>query len=137
MILGVPPFNDETVDKIFDNIVNVRYSWHDCEEISEKAKDLISNLLVADRTKRFTCEQIMSHPFFEGIDWVNLKEITPPFVPTLDNEDDTSYFQDHGSVGSLGERESIEDLDQMIAGTHFGEWKSPEKVRQVVQSFNF
>lgn len=27
MLIGIPPFNDETVEKIFDNIVNMRVPW--------------------------------------------------------------------------------------------------------------
>lgn len=45
MLVGVPPFNDQTVEKLFDNILNMRIEWpsigdeEDC--ISEKAADLI------------------------------------------------------------------------------------------------
>lgn len=32
------------------------------------------------------------HPFFNGIDWDKIRELTPPVVPKLDSETDTSYF---------------------------------------------
>lgn len=26
-LVGIPPFNDDTIDKIFDNIVNLKMEW--------------------------------------------------------------------------------------------------------------
>jgi hypothetical protein len=37
-------------------------------------------------------EQIQSHPFFEGINWKALRKHDTPFVPKLDNDADTAYF---------------------------------------------
>lgn len=36
----------------------------------------------------------MSHPFFANVDWEKVynKEITPPFIPQLTSETDTSCF---------------------------------------------
>jgi serine/threonine protein kinase len=36
-IVGIPPFNDETVEKVFDNIVNLNMEWPE-----------IGNLLLLD-----------------------------------------------------------------------------------------
>ena len=40
------------------------------------------------------CPDIMSHPFFAGIDWEALcrLEITPPFKPKVDSETDIANF---------------------------------------------
>lgn len=32
------------------------------------------------------------HPYFCGLDWTSLLRQKAEFVPQLDNEDDTSYF---------------------------------------------
>lgn len=39
-------------------------------------------------------EEIMEHPFFQGIDWKALEEkrIPPPWRPSLSGETDTTYF---------------------------------------------
>lgn len=37
---------------------------------------------------------IQSHAFFKGLDWKNIRALTPPFIPRLKNEWDTSYFGD-------------------------------------------
>ena len=46
-LVGVPPFNDESVEKIFDNIRNMRITWpeigdiEDGDKISPEAADLM------------------------------------------------------------------------------------------------
>lgn len=54
MLTGAQPFNDNTVEEIFDNIVNNRIPWdqviigYEEGQISPEAKDLISRLLESD-----------------------------------------------------------------------------------------
>lgn len=56
MLCGIAPFNDDSVEKIFDNILNYRIEWpklgdgDDC--ISYDAYDLITKLLEPDYNKR-------------------------------------------------------------------------------------
>lgn len=69
---GSLPFNDDTPEKIFDNILNLRVPWdaitigdgEDC--VPEKTADLIKKLLEPDPQKRLNVKQIKSHQFFEG-----------------------------------------------------------------------
>lgn len=75
-LIGVPPFTDETVENIFDNIRNMRVPWdeiavegdeNDCEEkISREALDLMRKILVADQKERLDGIGIKKHPFFKG-----------------------------------------------------------------------
>jgi hypothetical protein len=37
-------------------------------------------------------DSIQSHPLFEGINWRSLRRQETPFVPKLDNDEDTTYF---------------------------------------------
>jgi len=64
------------------------------------AKDLISQLLQTDLTKRFGnlkdgVDDIKNHKWFAGVDWEAMKELNapPPFLPTVGGADDTSNFQ--------------------------------------------
>lgn len=73
-LVGIPPFNDETVNGVFDNIVNLRIEWPHTEDGSEyltpEAKSLIAELLTKDPAKRLGSqgvEEIKKHPFFKGI----------------------------------------------------------------------
>ena len=67
--------------------------------MDEDAKDLINKLLVLEPKKRLGygpngTENIKKHSFFEGIDWNDIwnKNVTPPFVPELEDEMDLRYF---------------------------------------------
>lgn len=39
-------------------------------------------------------EQLMSHPWFFGIDWTSLHTKTPPYQPNLATPDDTRHFDE-------------------------------------------
>ncbi|KAL0583147.1 hypothetical protein ABG067_006914 [Albugo candida] len=93
MLVGFPPFNDNTVEAIFDNILRRDIAWPDGEKrLSAEAIDLISALLKVEPTERMTWKELKSHVFLEGVDWEKLLNFTPPFVPTLEGPNDTSYF---------------------------------------------
>lgn len=55
-LVGIPPFNDDSIEKIHDNIVNFRIEWppigDDEDSMSENAYDLIKKLLIMDPKKR-------------------------------------------------------------------------------------
>jgi len=79
---GSLPFNDDTIDKIFDNILNMRIPWDDInigegeDCLSVKAADLIKKLLEPDPKKRLKVEQIKKHEFFAGcLDYLKIEEI--------------------------------------------------------------
>ena len=74
-LVGVPPFNDDSIEKIFDNIVNNRIPWDQIEigdkedQLSPCAFDLLQQLLEPDPNKRLgshCCDDIKNHPFFKG-----------------------------------------------------------------------
>lgn len=39
-------------------------------------------------------EQLRMHPFFAGVQWTDLRDQRAPFVPALDSEIDSGYFDD-------------------------------------------
>jgi len=76
MLVGIPPFNDDSIEKIFDNILNKRMVWPDIGDeedcISSAAADLIDKLMEPNFRSRLghnDIEEIKRHPFFEGINW--------------------------------------------------------------------
>lgn len=100
LVLGIPPFTGQSIQEVFDNIANwetrlpqilEQYSSY----LSPPCYDLLCGLL-CDPSKRLGkngISEIQKHPFFEGLDWSKLHEEEPPFVPRLENEEDTSYFE--------------------------------------------
>lgn len=63
LLYGRPPFETSDVKKTYKRIKECQYNFNDEIPVSDKAKNLISRLLVVDPTKRLTLEQIRSHPF--------------------------------------------------------------------------
>lgn len=67
--------------------------------ISDECTDLLQKLFIPDPDKRIgggptDGEEIMMHPWFEGVDW-NLilnKKIKPPFRPRLTSNTDVKNF---------------------------------------------
>ncbi|XP_551171.5 serine/threonine-protein kinase greatwall [Anopheles gambiae] len=93
-LTGVPPFNDETPQKVFENILGRLIEWpSDEESLSPEAVAAVEQLLEMDQTKRPAAEQMQRMPFFACIDWKNMSQLEPPFIPNPDDPQDTGYFE--------------------------------------------
>ncbi|XP_077009329.1 serine/threonine-protein kinase greatwall-like isoform X2 [Tamandua tetradactyla] len=92
-LTGIPPFNDETPQQVFQNILKRDIPWPEGEEkLSDNAQSAVDILLTIDDTKRAGMKQLKCHPLFSSVDWENLQHQTMPFIPQPDDETDTSYF---------------------------------------------
>ncbi|KAL8149289.1 hypothetical protein AgCh_006335 [Apium graveolens] len=95
LIVGIPPFNADHPQKIFDNIMNRDIPWPKVpEEMSCEAYDLIDNLLNENPVQRLGAtgaSEVKDHPFFKDINWDTLARQKATFIPTAEALD-TSYF---------------------------------------------
>ncbi|XP_012697918.1 calcium/calmodulin-dependent protein kinase 1Db [Clupea harengus] len=68
LLCGYPPFYDENDSKLFEQILKAEYEFDApyWDDISDSAKDFISNLMQKDPEKRFTCEEALAHPWIAG-----------------------------------------------------------------------
>jgi calcium-dependent protein kinase len=65
MLCGTPPFNGETDDDIYNQIIEARYSmegelWND---VSQASKDLVSKMLTRNPKKRISASEALCHPW--------------------------------------------------------------------------
>lgn len=70
----------------------------------DDAKDLILGLLQHDPLHRLGtggASEVKEHVFFLGLNWENLLRQKAEFIPQLDNEEDTSYFDSKFSLYHL------------------------------------
>ncbi|KAG2379323.1 hypothetical protein C9374_007462 [Naegleria lovaniensis] len=93
LLFGVPPFNSDTVEEIFDNILSGEYEWPEDlppEIQTSGVEDFIRRLLDPNPKTRLGGKDIKDHEFLKPIDWDNLlnEEL---FTPTTELED-TSKF---------------------------------------------
>lgn len=94
ILVGVPPFFHKNQYRMFFLIKESPCIFPDEKaygiKISEKGKDLIQKLLTKNPAKRIGTkggiQEILSHPFFEGIDYDQLinKKIQAPYKPKID-----------------------------------------------------
>lgn len=64
--------------------------------LPEDAQDLITRLLAQKPTARLGAggaHEVKEHMFFDGLDWNSLLRQKAEFVPALEGEEDTSYFE--------------------------------------------
>lgn len=109
-LYGYPPFNADTPDEVFDNILNRRINWPEGAEemVSPEAIDLMNKLMTIDPEKRLGANaeekfpnggaEIRSHPWFADINWDTLLEDQAQFVPNTENPEDTEYFDARGAT---------------------------------------
>ncbi|KIP07024.1 hypothetical protein PHLGIDRAFT_106203 [Phlebiopsis gigantea 11061_1 CR5-6] len=101
-LYGIPPFHDETPEKVFENILSGHVEWHeDYIEISDEAKDFIQRLLTLDPVRRLGAngaEEVKAHPFFAGIDWSAVTTTEAAFIPQVTDPESTDYFDPRGAT---------------------------------------
>uniref|UniRef100_A0A3Q3FJF2 non-specific serine/threonine protein kinase n=1 Tax=Labrus bergylta TaxID=56723 RepID=A0A3Q3FJF2_9LABR len=89
------PFSGGTSAKTIHNILNFQRFLKFPEEprASKQFVDLLQRLLCGAK-ERLGFQGLRCHSFFSGVDWNNLRQVLPPFVPALHAEDDTSNFEE-------------------------------------------
>ncbi|KAL4892542.1 hypothetical protein BDV59DRAFT_43394 [Aspergillus ambiguus] len=109
-LFGYPPFNAATPDEVFDNILHRRINWPDEPEelATSEAIDLMNKLMTLNPRERIGANvdekypnggsEIRGHPWFSDINWETLLEDKAQFVPTLENPEDTEYFDARGAT---------------------------------------
>ncbi len=102
MLMGAPPFNGNTPEEIFENILHnkrdldLNVGYND-DQISPDAAALINGLLTPEPEKRLGCngaKEVRAQAFFQGVNWDGLRNEEPPFVPSPLNVTDTTYFSE-------------------------------------------
>ena len=86
MLTNIPPFNEKTIDQVFDNILKMNLQWLPVgnDGISKEMDSLIRGLLEPDVSKRLGAnspDEIKAHPFFSSVDWNKIGKYEPPYIP--------------------------------------------------------
>ncbi|XP_063929484.1 microtubule-associated serine/threonine-protein kinase 3 isoform X6 [Zophobas morio] len=96
-LVGCVPFFGDTPEELFAHTVQDDIEWPDNDDwpVQEEAKDLISALLQhspRDRLGTGGAQEVKEHVYFNGLDWNSLLRQKAEFVPQLEHDEDTSYF---------------------------------------------
>ncbi|KAG5321247.1 GWL kinase, partial [Pseudoatta argentina] len=91
---GLPPFNDETPQAVFTNILARDVPWPEDEEaLSSVATNAIDALLTLDQASRPMAKEVRTMTLFRDFPWDEPSKAMPPFIPQPDDKYDTCYFQ--------------------------------------------
>ncbi|XP_042353001.1 microtubule-associated serine/threonine-protein kinase 3 isoform X2 [Plectropomus leopardus] len=95
-LVGCVPFFGDTPEQLFGQVVNDDIIWPDGEDaLPADAQDLITRLLRQSPLERLGTggtTEVKVHMFFLGLDWNGLLRQKAEFIPQLETEEDTSYF---------------------------------------------
>ncbi|KAI8370731.1 kinase-like domain-containing protein [Radiomyces spectabilis] len=99
MLLGQSPFKGEDEEEIFDAVLEDEILYP--INMSRNSVSVCQKLLERDPSKRLgagkaDAAEVKAHPFFSGINWEEMltKQVTPPFLPTVNGRADTSNFDE-------------------------------------------
>ncbi|XP_041441384.1 serine/threonine-protein kinase N2-like [Xenopus laevis] len=99
MLLGTRPFTGYDRDFIYDSIVEDEPQYP--SSLDSEAVSFISQLLKKNPEERLgstpgNAADVAEHPFFNGIVWDDIieKNVTAPFVPSLNGPEDVGYFDE-------------------------------------------
>ena len=55
-----------------------------------------------------------SHSFFKEVDWDNLRDVDPPYVPDLKSDFDTGYFDDFSSPDDMAKYTEVKEKQKNV-----------------------
>ena len=92
MIVGMPPFYDDNLSVMYDNIRHKQPQFP--RNMSFECKSIIMGLLEKDQNERLGGEDVLKSEWFADIDFEKLKrkEYQPPWVPPVKNKLETSQI---------------------------------------------
>lgn len=118
-LVGCVPFISDTPEGLFDHVIHDNIEWPTQEDwpLPPEAKDLITQLLKRNPKERLGTGgsgEVKSHRFLQDVCWEDLLRQKAGFVPQLENEEDTSYFdtrQDKNNKSGESDGDSEEEVN--------------------------
>ncbi|PFH48201.1 hypothetical protein AMATHDRAFT_49693 [Amanita thiersii Skay4041] len=133
-LAGFPPFSGSTPEETWTNLKNwtkvLRRPEYDKPEdlifnLTDVAWDAITCLISHASVRYSSLVQVSAHPFFVGIKWDDMRSVRAPFIPALDSEIDTGYYDDFTSPEDMAKYAEVIEKQ-----------KNVEKVKEKEEPFN-
>ncbi|XP_067315950.1 microtubule-associated serine/threonine-protein kinase 2 isoform X2 [Pseudorasbora parva] len=115
-LVGCAPFFGDTPEELFGQVISDEIIWPEGDEaLPPEAQDLISKLLRQNPLERLgtgSAFEVKQHRFFTDLDWNSLLRQKAEFIPQLESEDDTSYFDTRSDRYHHVDSEEEEDTNE-------------------------
>lgn len=122
-LAGFPPFSGGTPEETWTNLKNwtkvLRRPEYDKPEdlifnLTDVAWDAITRLIAHTSVRYCTLDTMRTHPFFKGASWDNLRGAPAPFVPALDSDEDTGYYDDFTSAEDMAKYAEVREKQRNV-----------------------
>ncbi|NXS62152.1 MAST4 kinase, partial [Brachypteracias leptosomus] len=114
-LVGCVPFFGDTPEELFGQVISDEINWPEKDEAPPPdAQDLITLLLRQNPLERLGtggAYEVKQHQFFRSLDWNSLLRQKAEFIPQLESEDDTSYFDTRSEKYHHMETEEEDDTN--------------------------
>lgn len=122
-LAGFPPFSGSTPEETWTNLKNwtkvLRRPEYDKPEdlifnLTDVAWDAVTRLIAHTSVRYANLSQLSGHPFFKNVEFNDLRSIPAPFVPALDSEIDTGYYDDFTSVEDMAKYAEVREKQRNV-----------------------
>ena len=141
MLVGYAPFCSKKTSDVCYKVAHFEQYLkfpRNCKA-SDVCKDLILKLITKseNRLGKNGSKEIKAHPFFKGVNWLKIKEMKPPFIPQLNSDYDTKYFDHFDYIEPFIPCEDTiarKRLEPEFTGYNFkGKEKDPMDILTIIQ----
>ena len=122
-LCGFPPFSGAHPDETWANLKN----WHKVLQrpvydkpedlqfnLTDTAWDMITRLIDTPDRRYRSLSEVQAHPFFRGLDLVRMRDVPAPFIPQLENEVDTGYFDNFDDPADMAKYKEVQEKQRHI-----------------------
>ncbi|KAK7468416.1 serine/threonine-protein kinase dbf2 [Stygiomarasmius scandens] len=126
-LAGFPPFSGSTPEETWTNLKNwttvLRRPEYDKPEdlifnLTDVAWDAVTRFIAHASTRYSTMTQVTAHPFFTEckppVNWDDLRSTRAPFVPALDSEIDTGYYDDFTNAEDMAKYAEVREKQKNV-----------------------
>lgn len=99
-LVSYTPFSGTSTNETYENLRHWKQTLrrprldNGRPAFSDRTWDLITRLIADPISRLRSFEHVKRMPYFSDIDFDNLRNMSPPFIPQLDSETDAGYFDD-------------------------------------------
>lgn len=122
-LCGFPPFSGSNPDETFANLKNwqkvLQRPVYDTPEnmqfnLSDVAWDAITKLVDTPERRYSNLDLVQAHPFFGSLDLGRLRELKAPFIPELESEEDTGYFDNFDDPADMARYKDVHEKQKNV-----------------------
>ncbi|WFD49496.1 serine/threonine-protein kinase dbf2 [Malassezia furfur] len=122
-LCGFPPFSGAHPDETWANLKNwtktLQRPVYDKPEdlqfnLTNTAWDMIVRLINTPEKRYNSLLDVQAHPFFRGVDLARMREVPAPFIPQLESEQDTGYFDNFDDPADMAKYKEVQEKQRHV-----------------------